>query len=250
MIHSLNKNIRKIVLIEGDNLDKFTLSDKTLESVIINTMIRDNIHIHITKTIDETIIFIENIMKNIMKYYNELKDEIINNIQKEYDGEHICKTSKKDNLTVKMCFRNMLSQITGISASIAQIIVDKYLTMELLINELKNETGVNEISNLKHGLGQRRIGEKISGKIYEYLIGKEYECLNKPEKTKSKTTDSTLVKKEKVNKKLKKKSEINLDHYLECISECNPDLKELNKGLNKELNKDIQIKPAGKSLFN
>jgi hypothetical protein len=144
----------------------------------------------------------------------------------------------------------MLSQITGISSSIAQVIVDKYLTMELLINELKNEACINEISDLKHGLGQRRIGEKISCKIYEYLTGNKYECLNKSEKTKSKTVESKPIKKEKVIKKLKKKSEINLDHYLECISECNPDLKELNKSFNKELNKDIQIKPIGKSLFN
>jgi crossover junction endonuclease MUS81 len=249
MIHSLNKNIRKIVLIEGDNIDKFTLSQKTLESVIINTMIRDNIHIHLTKSIDETIIFIENIMKNIIKYYNELKDEIINNNQKEYDGEHTCKTSKKDNLTVKMCFRNMLSQITGISTSIAQVIVDKYETMELLLNELKNENGVNEIADLKHGLGQRRIGEKLSGKIYEYLTGNKYECLIKPDKKNRKSTDITNIKKEKVVKKMKKKSEINLDYYLDCMSDCNPDyIPEFKK----DFNKDIQIKPNGngKSLFN
>jgi len=248
MIHSLNKNIRKIVLIEGDNTDKFTLSQKTLESVIINTMIRDNIHIHLTKSIDETIIFIQNIMKNIMKYYNELKDEIINNNQKEYEGEHTCKTSKKDNLTVKMCFRNMLSQITGISTSIAQVIVDKYETMELLLNELKNETSINELADLKHGLGQRRIGEKISGKIYEYLIGSQYVLL-KPDKKNRKSTDITNIKKEKVVKKMKKKSEINLDYYLDCMSDCNPNyIPEFKK----DFNKDIQIKPNGngKSLFN
>jgi ERCC4-type nuclease len=184
MIHSLKKSIRKIVLIEGTDFSTFSLSLKIFDSVIINTMIRDNIHIHLTKSLSDTMAFIENIMANLPKYYGDLKEEIVNNINKEYDGEHNCKTGKKDNLTVEMCFRNMLSQITGISTAIAQVIVAKYCTMDSLLFEIKkignseegeSIDGVKELSDLKYGTGQRRIGDKISSKIYEHLTGKPYE---------------------------------------------------------------------------
>ena len=185
MIHSLKKNIRKIVLIEGTDFGTFTLSLKIFDSVIINTMIRDNIHIHLTKSLCDTMMFIENIMTNLLKYYADLKAEIVDNISKEYDGEHNCKTGKKDNLTVEMCFRNMLSQITGISTAIAQVIVERYITMDSLLVALKKtdadiNIGVKELSDLKYGTAQRRIGDKISSKIYEHLTGKDYQTIVPP----------------------------------------------------------------------
>ena len=47
MIHSIKKSIRKIVLIEGENTSTFKLPINTLTGVIINTILRDNIHIKI-----------------------------------------------------------------------------------------------------------------------------------------------------------------------------------------------------------
>lgn len=173
------------MLIEGTDFGTFTLSLKIFDSVIINTMIRDNIHIHLTKSLCDTMTFIENIMANLPKYYADLKGEIVDNIHKEYDGEHNCKTGKKDNLTVEMCFRNMLSQITGISTAIAQVIVERYITMDSLLFSLKQtdadiNIGVKELSDLKYGTSQRRIGYKISSKIYKHLTGKDYETIAPP----------------------------------------------------------------------
>lgn len=201
IIHSLKKNIRKIVLIEGTDFSNFTLSLKIFDSVIINTMIRDNIHIHLSKSLCDTMTFIENIMANLPKYYSDLKAEIVDNIHKEYDGEHNCKTGKKDNLTVEMCFRNMLSQITGISTAIAQVIVERYITMDSLLSALKKtdadiNIGVKELSDLKYGTAQRRIGDKISSKIYEHLTGKDYETIAPPK-----------IKK----RSSKKKADVNID---------------------------------------
>lgn len=252
MIHSLKKNIRKIVLIEGDDYSKFTLSLKTLESVIINTMIRDNIHIHLTKSIEETIEFIENIILNLSKYYTDLKDEIINNIYKEYDGEHNCKTGKKDNLTPQICFRNMLSQITGISTSIAQVIVDKYGTMELLIKQLKNDDGINEVSDIKYGTNQRRIGIKVSCKIYEYLTGIIYEqntILSKPRKKpdEKKVTKKKIDKTEEIDKKYN-----DLQYKIQLFENVNVNKNE-NENENEIFNdmNDIKLKLnlKNKSLF-
>jgi ERCC4-type nuclease len=48
LVHSLKSNVRKIMLIEGEKMSDFKLPAKTFDSVVVNTMLRDNIHIHIT----------------------------------------------------------------------------------------------------------------------------------------------------------------------------------------------------------
>jgi crossover junction endonuclease MUS81 len=176
LIHSINNRVRKIMLIEGSNMSEFTLSKQTFNSIIINTLIRDNIHIHITKNINETIDFIQNIMLNIPKYYDKLKDNVVNgNINGGEESEHNIHKIKKDNLTPSICFRNMLCQINGISPSIAKIYVEKYGNMKNFINIHNSETTIHEIINIlaneKNETNNRRIGEKIAEKICINIFG-------------------------------------------------------------------------------
>ena len=95
LLHSTKKSVRKIMLLEGLDKSKFTLSDKTLEGVIINTIIRDNIHLYMSKSKDETVQFIENIILHLPKYYTELKNEIIHGETKIFNNEFSCKSKKK-----------------------------------------------------------------------------------------------------------------------------------------------------------
>jgi crossover junction endonuclease MUS81 len=175
LIHSIKSNVRKILLIEGDNMKDFTLSLKTFQSVIINTLLRDNIHIHLTKNIEETKEFIDNIMVNISKYYEDLKKEIIKNEMKTFENKYNCKTSKKENVSFEICFRNMLSQIPGVSNAMAIKIVEKYKNMEFFIKELSkyNETDrIKILSEEKYGTSNRRIGIKVSQKIQQFMFQK------------------------------------------------------------------------------
>ena len=184
LIHSLRKDVRKIVLIEGTNFEDFSLPLKTLNSVIINTMIRDNIHIHISKNKEETIEFIENIILNIPRYYEDLKKEIINGETKTFNNEFNCKTSKKENLTVNICFRNMLSQIPGVSTTMASVYVEKYKNMENFILNLKEQTNndktkiIKLLSEEKYGENNRKIGVKAGEKIYNFLFNIEIDNVN------------------------------------------------------------------------
>ena len=77
---------------------------------------------------------------------------------------------KKENNTPEVCFRNMLSQISGVSTKIADVLVDKYKNMGNLIYELKahdsKEVIIKLLSEFKYGTSNRRIGEKIAEKIY------------------------------------------------------------------------------------
>lgn len=174
MIHSIKKSIRKIVLLEGENTSTFKLPINTLTGVIINTMIRDNIHIFMSKTKYTTIEFIENIILQLPKYYDDLKKEIISGEIKEFNNNqnHNYKISKKENLTQEVCFRNMLSQIPGISINMASIFVDKYKNMATFIIELKKEGDKENIIKLlgNEKYGTRKIGNKTAEKIYNFVF--------------------------------------------------------------------------------
>jgi crossover junction endonuclease MUS81 len=170
LLHSTKKSVRKIMLLEGLDKSKFTLSDKTLEGVIINTIIRDNIHLYMSKSKDETVQFIENIILHLPKYYTELKNEVILGETKIFNNEFSCKSKKKENNTPEICFRNMLSQISGVSNKIADVLVNKYKNMGNFIYELKEhdskEVIIKLLSEFKYGTSNRRIGEKVAEKIY------------------------------------------------------------------------------------
>jgi crossover junction endonuclease MUS81 len=174
MIHSIKKSIRKIVLLEGENTSTFKLPINTLTGVIINTMIRDNIHIFMSKTKNDTIEFIENIILQLPKYYDDLKKEIISGEIKEFNNNqnHNYKISKKENLTQEVCFRNMLSQIPGISINMASIFVDKYKNMATFIIELKKEGDKENIIKIlgNEKSGTRKIGSKTAEKIYNFVF--------------------------------------------------------------------------------
>ena len=204
LIHSLKKDVRKIVLIEGTNYDDFSLPLKTLNSVIINTMIRDNIHIHISKNKEDTIEFIENIILNMPKYYDDIKKEIVNGESKSFNNEFSCKTSKKENLTIDICFRNMLSQIPGVSTTMASIFVNKYKNMENFILNLKEETNNNKskiiklLSDEKYGTNNRRIGDKVGEKIYNFIFNVE---INNLDNLNNLNNLNKNIKKNKINDK-------------------------------------------------
>ena len=173
MIHSLKNTVRKIVLLEGDSMSTFTLPSKTFKSVVINTLIRDNIHIHMSKSKEDTIEFIENIILNLPKYYNDLKKEIVNGESKAYSGEFSCKTVKKDNLTNEICFRNMLSQIPGVSTNIANSYVKKYGTIAnfiSILSKVEKSDAVKILAEEKYGTTNRRVGDKVGEKVYNLLF--------------------------------------------------------------------------------
>jgi crossover junction endonuclease MUS81 len=176
MIHSIPILVRKIMLIEGEktNFSDFTLHEKTFHSVILNTMLRDNIHIHLTNNLESTLDFIENIIFQIPKYYDDVRDEVISGLKKECINEYNCSAKKKENVHQDIAFRNMLAVIPGISTKMASVYVEKYKNMENFINTLKLESNNdgNKIIKIlgEEKYGERKIGEKIGEKIYNFLF--------------------------------------------------------------------------------
>ena len=171
IIHSLNPKVRKIYLIEGIDMNRFTLHKSTFTSVIYNTMIRDNIHIIRSKGIKKTIKVIDNIYKRCCTFGDQIYKNIYENENKEYKS--VCHIKKKNNITKEVCYINQYQQIPGISSNIAKIIYKKYGSFRELYNKYNTEELIEEfkieLSNIRYGKIMRKIGMKISTKICFYL---------------------------------------------------------------------------------
>ena len=174
MKEALHREVRKIYLIEGINMQKFKLSEKTFTSVIINTMIRDNFHVFRSKNIDETIKFIENIYDRLLKYNNIILNEINDCNEKEkYSYGSVCKVNKKKNVTPEICIINQYQQIPGISYTIAKLLYENIGSFKNIYTKYQTEEEIdilkNKIIELKFGKINRRIGKKLGEKIINYL---------------------------------------------------------------------------------
>ena len=172
IIHSLHEKVRKMYLIEGFNYKKFHMNNKIFDSVIYNTIVRDNIHILRSNDMESTISIINNIYLRCDKFNKKIYDQIYNNINETY--ESVCHVKKKNNLTKEVCHLNQLQQIPSVSKTIAKIILNKYGNLQNIyinynsIDKINEFT--NELSEIKYGKSMKRIGSKIANRISDYLF--------------------------------------------------------------------------------
>ena len=141
-------------------------------SAILNTTLRDNYGIFLTKDTRESIYVIENIIyrmiKDPTKYFNKT-DKI--------DNTYLLKKRKKDNITRDNIFLLYLSQIPGVSKSIGTQLSKMYKTMSefiLYLNTFENyDDKINYVANINVDIKndkKRKIGKKTATKIIELLF--------------------------------------------------------------------------------
>lgn len=170
IMNALNCKIRKIYLIEGTDMSDFRLPKSTFNSVIYNTITRDNLHIMRSTGIKHTIKIIDNIYKRCEKFHKNIYENIYEGGE---DYKYICHVKKKNNITKQICAINQYRQIPGISENIANALYDIYGSLYKLYQIYNNENIdilEKEISEIKHGVSKRRIGTKTANKICKYII--------------------------------------------------------------------------------
>ena len=171
ILNSVSNNIRKIYLLEGNKND-FKLPKNVLEGTVTNTIVRDNIHIFISKNISDTIKFINTIIKNIDKY----KENIIKNTNNIETNDVLINTSKKSNMNSETCFINMMSGIPGISKKTSHFFIDKYKNINGMFEHfhinLNNNRDliITDLENMKVADNKRKLGNKNANRIYEFLF--------------------------------------------------------------------------------
>lgn len=172
---------RVIYLIEGKlegDIDNIPLN--TLYGSIINTQLRDGIKVYRTMNMNETVLFIERMYDKLCKDINEFWKYKDNKEISSSEYSACLKTSKKANMTPSVWFITQLSLIPQVTPKIAEKIIEVYPTINILINEYDSlettEEKENLLADITYPLStgkSRRIGNKISSKIYNFLYGNE-----------------------------------------------------------------------------
>jgi ERCC4-type nuclease len=180
----LNSGIQRdrvMYLIEG-NLDK-SLDSKvsglpvsTLVGSLINTQLRDNIKVYKTASMRETGEFIIKLLDKLNKdgddYFREGEQKIS---ASEYSAT--LKKKKKANMTAEVWFISQLALIPQVTEKISEVIVKKYKNVMVLLeeyNKTPEHLKAKLLSDLKYSITngkERRIGDKISERIYKFFHG-------------------------------------------------------------------------------
>ena len=172
---------RILYIIEGD-LDK-SLDGKlsgipvsTLVGSLINTQLRDDIKVYKTSSLRETGEYIRKLLDKLTREETNYFKEGEQSISSSCYAATLQK-NKKANLTPEIWFINQLAHIPQVTEKIAAIILQKYSTVSILIQEyqrtpehLKEKLLADLTVELTTGK-KRRIGDKISARIYKFFYG-------------------------------------------------------------------------------
>ena len=175
----MNKNINDFFILKNNNLQQDIEINDTPERIIINT---SNSIVNTSNSnsfiLDTPIILNDNLnnKNNNNKTNNNNETNETNNNENNNLYLHSIKKCKKDNMTPKLWNQLILTNIPGVSTSIAIKINEVYPTLTSLLNAYTNcETDNDRIKLLStilltHTEKQKRhIGKVISKRIYEYL---------------------------------------------------------------------------------
>ena len=180
-----------LYLIEGEKINKRDRESKTIWGSIVSITVREQIRIIRTVDTDESIQFIDRIYQRLSKQPNRLLPKIQqehednNNDIKKVDIAYTSsiKIKKKENLTPQRCNILQLCQIPGVSPTIANVILNHYGSLynlfkeylKLNVTEETEETDNNKanmIADITYDIingKKRRIGNKVSERVYRYL---------------------------------------------------------------------------------
>ena len=169
-------NERKMVLIEGEIIPSIrygSLFGSALESMAIDTLVRDAIPVYRTKSLTETVTFLVNVLARLEKL-----DSI--QMERNMDFASAISMKKKDNMDKKVCFLMQLQCIPGISNNISNAIATEYPNMRSLMtayDELDSEKekksllqDVPLILDDQKSRKRKRVGPAMSKKIYETMF--------------------------------------------------------------------------------
>lgn len=166
-----------IYLVEGPKLSLWDLTDKIVIGSIIGTLIRDNIKVFRTVSLQETMHFLERIYSRLLENPKKiLPDNNTNDKVIHVNYANTLKVRKKENLTPQVCNILQLSQIPSMSQNMASAVLDKYGSIFKLciaytkIDDEKEKEKM--VANIKYDIAngkQRKIGVVASSRLYQYL---------------------------------------------------------------------------------
>ena len=172
---------RIMYLIEGTYSSVSNLPQATLIGSVINTLLRDGIHVYRTMSVKETAYFISllcnKLNKDLSTFWPIMSEPSAVESYCNTLTKPILKKSKRENMTPHIWFVTQLCLVPQLSDKMATEIVKLYPNMACLMNEYNTkELGKRKLllAEITYPLTTgktRRIGEKISERVYNILYG-------------------------------------------------------------------------------
>ena len=169
MLDHVSKDRILYIVEDIETIHMFDDKNKNMiNGFILNTILRDNMHVLCTLNINHTI----DIIRRIYIKLSDSKNRVLD-ISDSHSDNYVStlKIKKKENMNPERCFLIQLCQIPGISHTLASAIVSKYPSFILLYQEFLKESNSSFLENIEvvGSKKNRKLGKKTAFKICEYL---------------------------------------------------------------------------------
>jgi len=163
-----------VYLIEGplqqEPHQRLRTSPGTIVSSIVNTMLRDGVHVFHTSNVRETLFFFAETLRKIGKqgvsFTQNLQDDYMSVLSGQISKN--VKVKKSDNADNNCIYRAILCCIPGISTKASQIIQKEYPTLRCLIQAL------NENPDVLETLPGRKLPANTRLRVVDLLTSSSY----------------------------------------------------------------------------
>lgn len=159
-------------ILEGNTFILSKQEKTILNGALISIQLRDGIHIIKTDTISETYNFIIRLTERMKIHNSNIFANSSNNIENQTYLNSV-KLRKKDNIQPRQAQILMFCNIPGVSVKIGELIINKYGNVMELFDKYQSLESEDEKERLLENITvkeRRKIGLKISKKIYNYLF--------------------------------------------------------------------------------
>jgi len=175
LLHALPPHVRKLYILEGNDIHDFGLDESIMKGFYINNMIRDRIFVEKTLHLQQTLEFILSCKNQFERKYDDFVSSILQTNTEQTNEYQMFHSIKKKNLNEKIIFKSMLSIIPNVSNSISEALFQEFSSMSqmiLFLNQYEQNYSqmIEYISNIKHGNSNKRIGPSVSQKIITSLF--------------------------------------------------------------------------------
>jgi ERCC4-type nuclease len=148
-------------IVEGDMYLFPDKSDERIKGAVINTLIRDDLKVVCLKNVQQTSMFINDIVKRVEK--EPLKYVMTADIS-DIPPTTMVKHTRNMYITKDVFCTMALCNIPGVSSFTARALFDHYGTLQKIVTEANKEV----IAEIRLPSG-KRIGHKVAAKICDYL---------------------------------------------------------------------------------
>ena len=168
-------------LVEGDvtvpngSIQYNKVTRSTIYSSLLNLLLRDGLHLFMTQSTQDTILFLEEFAQKLQKQGTRFLASSQNSRSTETCLFQSMKASAKKKMTPELVYRVQLSAIPGVSLKTATTIMESYPTLQSLMEKLSPlppEERRTVICNLRStSTGKpRRLGKKVAHNVAHFLF--------------------------------------------------------------------------------